>query len=306
MRICLFPRIDFFRPLKLAIVPLSTTHFPYALFHLPARKSLGQHFLVDLKKHQRIVESLAPERGDVVIEIGPGTGLLTRHLLESPLEKLIAYELDARAIPELREMFGSEGERFQIIEQDFLEADLLERSKKESKKLRVVGNIPYYITSPILFKLIDERDAVRDAVLLVQQEFAERLTAKPRTKAYGIPTVLANFFGEVTMLFRVPRGAFRPVPNVDSAVVRMDLTRDYFTRTGIPKPEDFDETAFRKLVRALFAMRRKTVRNNLKAFVPPETMAQIESGSCSRFLTARAEEFSIEDFLEIAHAIQES
>jgi 16S rRNA (adenine1518-N6/adenine1519-N6)-dimethyltransferase len=275
------------------------------MFHLPARKSLGQHFLVDPKKHQRIVEALAPERGDLVIEIGPGTGLLTRHLLASPLEKLIAYELDARVIPELREMFRSEAERFQIIEQDFLEADLPELARSEGKKLRIVGNIPYYITSPILFKLIDERDAVRDALLLVQLEVAERLTAKPRTKAYGIPTVLANFFGEVTMLFRVPRGAFRPAPNVDSAVVRIDFTRDYFTRSGIPKPADFEETAFRKLVRALFAMRRKTVRNNMKAFVSSEVMQRLEEGSFERFLTARAEEFSIEDFLQLASAIRE-
>jgi 16S rRNA (adenine1518-N6/adenine1519-N6)-dimethyltransferase len=275
------------------------------MFQLPARKSLGQHFLVDPKKHQRIVEALAPDRRDVVIEIGPGTGLLTRHLLASPLERLIAYELDARAVPELREMFRSEGERFQIIEQDFLEANLLDLSIIEGKKLRVVGNIPYYITSPILFKLIDEREAVCDALLLIQLEVAERLTAKPRSKAYGIPTVLANFFGEVTMLFRVPRGAFRPVPNVDSALVRIDFTRDFFTRKGIPKPVDFDETAFRKLVRALFAMRRKTVRNNLKGFISEETIARMESGSCARFLTARAEEFSMEDFLELSQAVRE-
>ncbi len=274
------------------------------MLHLPAKKSLGQHFLVDPKIHERIVESLAPEQGNFVIEIGPGTGLLTRHLLASLLETLIAYELDARAVPELREMFGAEGERFQIKEQDFLEADLQAWSQKAGKKIRVVGNIPYYITSPILFKLIDERQALRDAVLLVQLEVAERLTAKPRTKAYGIPTVLANFFGEVTLVFRVPRGAFRPVPNVDSALVKIDFSRDYFARTGTPKPPDFDETDFRKLVRALFAMRRKTVRNNLKAHVAPEILERLEQSPSARFLTARAEEFSIEDFLELATAIR--
>jgi 16S rRNA (adenine1518-N6/adenine1519-N6)-dimethyltransferase len=275
------------------------------VFQLPARKSLGQHFLVDPKKHQRIVEALAPTQGDIVIEIGPGTGLLTRHLLASPLETLIAYELDARAVPELREMFQTEGERFQLKEQDFLEADLPELAEAEGRKIRVVGNIPYYITSPILFKLIDEREAVRDALLLVQLEVAERLTAHPRTKAYGIPTVLANFFGEVTMLFRVPRGAFRPPPNVDSAMVRIDFARDYFTRTGVPRPAGFDDAAFRKLVRALFAMRRKTVRNNLKAFVSAEILERIETGSRARFLTARAEEFSTEDFIELAQAVRE-
>ena len=273
------------------------------MFQLPAKKSLGQHFLVDPKKHVRIVEAVAPKEGDVVIEIGPGTGLLTRHLLSSPLEKLIAYELDARVVPELREMFRSEGERLEIKEQDFLQADLIELSKIEARKLRVVGNIPYYITSPILFKLIDEREAVSDATLLIQLEVAERLTASPRTKEYGIPTVLANFFGEVKLMFRVPRGAFRPVPNVDSALVSIDFSRDYFTRTGIPKPPDFDEAHFRKLVRALFAMRRKTVRNNLKAFVSAETMERLESADTARFLTARAEEFSIQDFLELTQAV---
>jgi 16S rRNA (adenine1518-N6/adenine1519-N6)-dimethyltransferase len=274
------------------------------VFQLPARKSLGQHFLVDPKAHQRIVEAVHLERGDLAIEIGPGTGLLTRHLLASPIEKLIAYEVDARAVPELHEMFRTEGERFQLIEQDFLEADLPELAETEGRTLRVVGNIPYYITSPIIFKLIDERQAVRDAVLLVQQEVAERLTAKPRTKAYGIPTVLTNFFGEVTRLFRVPAGAFRPAPKVDSAVVKIDFAHDYFTRTGILRPAGFDETAFRKLVRALFAMRRKTVRNNIKAFVSSEVMERLEEGPFERFLTARAEEFSIEDFLELARAIQ--
>jgi 16S rRNA (adenine1518-N6/adenine1519-N6)-dimethyltransferase len=273
------------------------------MFQLPAKKSLGQHFLVDPKKHERIVEAVAPKPNDVLIEIGPGTGLLTRHLLANPLEKLIAFELDARVVPELREMFRSEGERFEIKEQDFLEVDLMGLSQLYGQKLRIVGNIPYYITSPIIFKIIDEREALSDATLLIQLEVAERLTAKPRTKEYGIPTVLANFFGEVTMLSRVPRGAFRPVPNVDSALVRIDFARDYFTRARIPKPPDFDEAYFRKLVRALFAMRRKTVRNNLKAFVSAETMERLET-SASRFLTARAEEFSIQDFLELTRAVR--
>lgn len=222
------------------------------MIHLPAKKSLGQHFLVDPQKHERIVETVAPKAGDIVIEIGPGTGLLTRQLLDTPLAKLIAFELDSRAVPELREMFASEGDRFQVFEQDFLQANLHDLASTAGRKLRVVGNIPYYITSPILFKLIDERESVRGAVLLVQLEVAERLTAKPRTKAYGIPTVLANFFGEVTLRFRVPRGAFRPVPNVDSALVQIDFERDYFTRSGISNPMNFDENAFRKLVRGPF------------------------------------------------------
>ncbi|HET6399928.1 MAG TPA: 16S rRNA (adenine(1518)-N(6)/adenine(1519)-N(6))-dimethyltransferase RsmA [Candidatus Kapabacteria bacterium] len=271
--------------------------------HLHAKKSLGQHFLIDPKAHKRIVGSLAPKAADVVIEIGPGTGLLTRELLASPLKKLIAFELDARAIPELRAMFENEGSRFVLEEQDFLESDLGAIAEREERKIRVVGNIPYYITSPILFKLIDERAVVRDALLLLQKEVAERLTAKPRTKAYGIPTVLANFFGEVTYLFKILAGAFRPAPNVDSALVHIDFERDYFTRAGIPKPADFDEAAFRKLVRGLFAMRRKTIRNNLKAIAPTGEIERIEASAISPFLNARAEELSIEDFLKLHAAL---
>ena len=269
------------------------------MFHLTAKKSLGQHFLVDPKIHHRIVEAFAPISGDVAIEIGPGTGLLTRELLASPLARLIAFELDARAISELRSMFASEGPRFRLVEQDFLETNLTEIAAHEKQKLRAIGNIPYYITSPIIFKLIDERKAVSDAVLLVQKEVAERLTAQPHTKEYGIPTVLANFFGEVRYLFTVRAGAFRPVPKVDSALMRIDFGRDYFTRVGGTCPSDFDEPSFRKLVRGLFAMRRKTIRNNLRAMLTPDQMQRIEAREPETYLGARAEELSIPDFLAL-------
>src|SRR5438132_12900763 len=113
------------------------------MIHLQARKSLGQNFLVDPKANERIVRAIDPKEGDLFVEIGPGTGLLTRQLLASPLRRLIAFELDARAVPQLRIEFASDGPRFEVIEQDILSVDLLERSKNEGKKLRVAGNIPY-------------------------------------------------------------------------------------------------------------------------------------------------------------------
>ena len=273
------------------------------MIELQARKSLGQHFLVDPKAHERIVKTIAPQPHDVIVEIGPGTGLLTQHLLRTPLKKLIAFELDTRAIPELRREFSAEGSRVEIVEQDFLTVDLKARMEQEGAKLRVAGNIPYYITSPILFKLIDEREAVRDATLLLQLEVAERLVARPSTKAYGIPTVLANFFGEVKLLFKIPAGAFRPVPNVDSAVIHIDFVRGYFARIGRAAPEYFDEHSFRKLVRGVFAMRRKTIRNNLKALLTPEALTAIEKSEASRFLTMRGEALSIEDFVELSLSV---
>jgi 16S rRNA (adenine1518-N6/adenine1519-N6)-dimethyltransferase len=280
-------------------------HYSDDMIELHARKSLGQHFLVDPKAHERIVKAIAPQQEDVIIEIGPGTGLLTRRLLTTPLKKLVAFELDTRAIPELRREFEAEGSRVEIIEQDFLTVDLKARMEQEGAKLRVAGNIPYYITSPILFKLIDEREAIRDATLLLQQEVAERLIAHPSTKAYGIPTVLANFFGEVKLLFKIPAGAFRPVPNVDSAVIHIDFERGYFARTHHQMPENFDEHSFRKLVRGVFAMRRKTIRNNLKALITSEALAAIEKSDANRFLTLRGEALSIENFLELSASLSE-
>ncbi len=269
------------------------------MIHLEARKSLGQHFLVDPKIHERIVKVIALSAEDVLVEIGPGTGLLTRKLLASHVKKVIAFELDARAIPELRAEFESAGDRFEVREQDFLLANLHEIAAQQGSKLRVAGNIPYYITSPILFKLIDERNCLQDATLLIQKEVAERLSAAPSTKAYGIPTVLANFFGEVKYHFKVSAGSFRPKPNVDSAVVRIDFERGYFARNNMEQPSSFDEAAFRKLVRSLFAMRRKTVRNNLKAILPAPAIEQMEATDSAGFLPRRAEEFGLEEFLEL-------
>lgn len=276
------------------------------MIHLQAKKSLGQNFLIDPTVHQRIVEVVDPGSEDTLIEIGPGTGLLTRHLLASPLKKLLAYELDHRAIPELRKEFAGHAERFEVIEQDFLQADLRAISDAVASPLRIVGNIPYYITSPILFKLLEEDPGIIvDATLLVQLEVAERLAASPRTKAYGIPTILSNFLGEVHFCFKVPASAFRPVPNVDSAVVHIDMRRAYFERTKSTPPSWFTYREFQQLVKQSFAMRRKMLRNNLKSSSFKDAVALLESHpSASRYLSQRAEELTIEDYLQILEILR--
>lgn len=265
---------------------------------IKANKSLGQNFLVDTAALQRIAANAAICEGDIVVEIGPGTGLLTKELLKSKLSRLIAYEVDDRAVAVLREEI--QDERLEIRELDFLQADLAEIS---GDKIRIVGNIPYYITSPIIFKLIEEREHLADALLLVQLEVAERLTASPRTKQYGIPTVLANFFGEVRMLFKVKAGSFRPAPKVDSAVIRIDFARNYFTRESLKAPEGFVAHDFQRFVRMAFAMRRKMLRNNLKNMVEPEKIKLLESDvALASYLTRRAEEFTIPEFLILFEA----
>ncbi len=270
--------------------------------NLKANKALGQNFLVDEKARTRITEAAGIKDGDVVIEIGPGTGLLTKELLKHPLKKLIAYEVDDRAVELLREEI--QDNRFEVRSEDFLKADISILQNEFGIKLKVVGNIPYYITSPILFKLIDDRDHITDATLLIQLEVAERLTAEPRTKAYGIPTVLANFFGEVKMLFKVKAGCFRPVPNVDSALINIDFGKDYFTRSQNTPPQGFEPKVFQTFVRTMFAMRRKMLRNNLKNFLTAEQSLQAaENTGSASYLTMRAEELDVKEFLKFYTAI---
>lgn len=263
-----------------------------------AKKSLGQHFLVDRAVLERIVAAATIREGDTVVEIGPGTGLLTRELLRTPLGRLVGYEVDDRAVELLRGEIRDE--RFEIRHEDFLEAEI---GSFYTNHIRVIGNIPYYITSPIIFKLIDNRELIRDALLLAQLEVAERLTAPPRTKAYGIPTVLANFFGEVELLFTVKAGSFRPVPKVDSALVRINFERDYWTRKGQAPLEDFNDDDFRKLVRTSFGMRRKTLRNNLKAILDADALDRLDAAGV---LSRRAEELSVEEFVSMYKTIRQT
>jgi len=265
---------------------------------IKAKKSLGQHFLVDTAALKRIAEAANIRDGDEVIEIGPGTGLLTRELLRTELKRLIAYEVDDRAIEVLQQEIHDP--RFELRHEDFLQADVQAVRRSDVPTMRVVGNIPYYITSPIIFKLIDDRKFISDAVLLVQLEVAERLTAEPRTKAYGIPSVLTNFFGEVEFLFKIKAESFRPAPKVDSALIRIDFAKGYFERNQLSKPEGFDDEAFRKLVRTSFGMRRKTLRNNLKAVVDEALLKEAE---IAPFLPRRAEELTVEEFIRLYRLI---
>jgi len=269
---------------------------------ITAKKSLGQNFLSDEGILRRIADAAKVESGDTVVEIGPGLGALTKHLLRKDLVKLFAYEVDDRAIELLQKEFPDP--RFELRHEDILQADLTGVSKD---KLRIAGNIPYYITSPIIFKLIDDRQYIKDALLLVQLEVAERLTAKPRTKAYGIPTVLTNFFGEVKYLFKVKAGSFRPVQKVDSAFIHINFERGYFQRNCLPIPDGLDMKDFQRFVRQVFAMRRKTLRNNLKAFASEAGIARMEAEvGLAKYLGMRAEELMIEDFLNIYESITHS
>lgn len=258
---------------------------PHAPLIAP-KQSLGQNFLRDPNTIRRIAEAVqAPPGPDApVVEIGPGTGALTAVLLER-YPKLVALEVDPRAIAHLRETLPA----LDVRHQDVLEADWAALAAERGGRLFVAGNLPYYITSPILFGLVDRRAHLAEATVMMQREVAERLVATPRTKAYGILSVVFQRYADVKLLFKVPPTVFHPRPSVESAVVRLTF------RTDAP-PDSPEENRLRVVVRAAFNQRRKMLRGALAAFGPvPEPWA-----------TQRAEELTGEDFAALAAALPRS
>jgi 16S rRNA (adenine1518-N6/adenine1519-N6)-dimethyltransferase len=254
---------------------------------LKPKKSLGQNFLQDENILRNIVESLHLSSGDVVIEIGSGQGALTKYLVDRPIT-LIGIEVDKRAIELLQHGYGT---KMTILHANVLDVDLLEISQKHQKKLRIVGNIPYYLTSEILFWLFDARKVVTDATMMMQLEVAHRLVASQKNKEYGILSVFTQFYTECEMLFKVSRNCFYPKPEVDSAVVRLNF-KDQL--------QQVDEKLFRSIVRATFGKRRKILRNGLK-FLELEDMVldQIPFD-----LKKRPEDLNVDEFIFLTNILE--
>jgi 16S rRNA (adenine1518-N6/adenine1519-N6)-dimethyltransferase len=254
---------------------------------LSPRKSLGQNFLTDPNIIRKIVASLDLRPDDAVVEIGPGPGALTAVLAEAC--RLTALEVDHRAVEQLRERFG---EQVDVREADVLKVDARALASERRGPIRVVGNIPYYITSEILFWVIDQRDVIRDATLMMQEEVADRLIAVPRTKAYGILSVFTQHYAVPQKLFDVSRNCFYPRPDVDSTVVRLDLRHE---------APAVDDVLFRTIVRGTFGKRRKTIRNGLAyAGIEKEAIAQL-----GPVADQRPEELTPEDFVRLTMEVQE-
>lgn len=245
------------------------------------RPRLGQHFLHDQNILCRIASALPIEPGRFVIEIGPGKGALTDHLLAAGA-RLSAIELDSQLAAELRATHKDNPD-FEIIERDILDAGLGEIiAQRSSSPALVAGNLPYYITSPILRRVFDAREFVAEAVFLVQKEVALRIVARPGSPDYGYLSVLCRLHSESELLFSVGSGAFRPPPRVTSAVVRLTMRRD-----APPNPR------FIAFLQACFQHRRKTLRNNLSGRYPEQAVA---ATGASRL---RAEQLSLEQLREI-------
>ena len=254
-------------------------------FKAPPKKSLGQHFLTDRSYIEKIVLAVNPQPGDRLVEIGPGQGAITLPLLKKHGE-LTAIEFDRDLITPL--MASSEGVgRLTIIHKDVLAVDFSRLAGED--KLRLVGNLPYNLSSPILFHAIEHAAVIRDMVFMLQKEVVDRMAAGPGSKVYGRLSVMLQAYCEVTPLFVVPPGAFRPPPKVDSAVVRL-VPRDPDS-IGVQAPKRFTE-----VVRAAFGQRRKTLRNALSTVCDVE---QIEAAGLRP--DARAEQVEVAGFIRLAN-----
>ncbi|WP_134089907.1 16S rRNA (adenine(1518)-N(6)/adenine(1519)-N(6))-dimethyltransferase RsmA [Olivibacter sp. XZL3] len=253
-----------------------------------AKKHLGQHFLTDKHTAQRIVSALKPEdRFDKVLEVGPGMGILSDFLLEDERFESWLVDVDAESVEFLKTKYSALDRR--LIHGDFL---LLDFRALFSGQLAIIGNFPYNISSQILFKVIDNRHQVVELVGMFQKEVAERCAAQPGGKDYGILSVFLQAYYHITYLFTVKAGAFNPPPKVLSGVIRLE-------RNGVDRLT-CNEELFRKIVKAGFNQRRKTLRNALSVIVNKTKMPN------HPFLDLRAERLSVDNFVELTNEIEKS
>ncbi|MDR7246693.1 MULTISPECIES: 16S rRNA (adenine(1518)-N(6)/adenine(1519)-N(6))-dimethyltransferase RsmA [Priestia] len=258
------------------------------------KKSLGQNFLIDTNILHRIVDHAEITEETGAIEIGPGIGALTEQLAKRA-KKVLAFEIDQRLLPILADTL-SPYPNAKVIHQDVLKADLkgtLEQEFENIEDLMVVANLPYYVTTPILMKLLEEQIPVRGIVVMLQKEVADRIAAKPGTKDYGSLSIAIQYYTEAETVMIVPKTVFNPQPNVDSAVIRL-------LRRPKPAVEVQDEAFFFQVVRASFGQRRKTILNNLVNNLPngKQKKADIEQALATAEIDPkrRGETLSIQEF----------
>ena len=253
-----------------------------------ARKRFGQNFLIDQQVIADIINAVAPKRGDCVVEIGPGLGALTEPLLKR-LDHLHVVEIDRDIIARLKQRYSPE--KLTIHEGDALNFDFASLADVSGNGLHVVGNLPYNISTPLLFHLAGFARCVFDMHFMLQKEVVERMVATPGTSDFGRLSVMLQYRFVMDWLLDVPPESFDPAPKVDSALVRL-----------IPRPAQElsakDETKFASLVLAAFAQRRKMLRNNLKGILGDSGFEQLGIAP-----TARAEELSVADYIRISNAL---
>ena len=267
------------------------------------KKSFGQNFLTDTNILQKIVDTAEIDKKVNVIEIGPGIGALTEFLAESAAE-VMAFEIDERLVPILADTLR-DFDNVTVVNQDILKVDLAQyiaEFKNPDLPIKVVANLPYYITTPILMHLIESGIPFSEFVVMMQREVADRISAQPNTKAYGSLSIAVQYYMTAKVAFIVPRTVFVPAPNVDSAILKM-------VRRDQPAVEVQDEKFFFKVSKASFVHRRKTLWNNLTSHFgkSEETKAKLTAALEQAELSpsVRGEALTLADFARLADALKE-
>ena len=258
-------------------------------------KSLGQNFLINPSVCPRMAEFSGAGKGVGVIEIGPGIGVLTNELCKLA-DKVVAIELDKRLLPVLEETLG-EYDNLKVVNADVLETDLHKLIEEEFSGMEVVvcANLPYYITSPVIMKLLEDKLPISAITVMVQKEAAQRICAEVGSRQSGAVTVSVNYYAKPEMLFSVSAGSFMPAPKVDSAVIRLNVLDE-------PPVKVNDEKKFFSVVKASFSQRRKVISNSLSSGLSldkSKTAEVLEKSGVP--LNARAEKLSLQNFADIAN-----
>ncbi len=256
------------------------------------KKSLGQNFLTDKNIQNKIIDSCQLTPQDTVLEIGSGRGELTC-LIADKVEKLFSVEIDKSLYDGLK-LRTKEFKNFKLINKDILKFSLRGYFRGLEKKLKVVGNVPYYISTPIIEHLLKYKDKIDKVFITVQKEFARRITASPGSKEYGSLSCFVQYYTEPKIIFYIKRNSFYPAPKVDSALLRLEIRR-------LPSVKPDNEKLFFKIIRAAFNKRRKTLRNSLEGVLPLKKIeAFFKKYGINKDI--RPEDLSLADFANLANA----
>lgn len=274
------------------------TKFIMNKYNITANKNYGQNFLIDDNTVEQIVEKAEVNKNDLVIEIGPGLGTLTKYLLEKA-GKVICIELDTHVLKILNDRFSLYN-NFELINNDVLKVDLKELIEKNSQfsNVKVVANLPYYITTPIIMKLLEEHLDLNSITVMVQKEVALRLTETPGGKETGAITYSINYYTNPSIVLNVSKECFIPSPKVDSAVIKLDILKE-------PKVKVQNEELFFKIIKASFLQKRKTLSNSLfNSGIADKSFLEKMLTELNIDLRIRAEKLTLEDFARITKYIQ--
>ncbi len=265
---------------------------------LRPKKSLGQNFLLHAHQARRIVDALDLHPHEIVVEIGPGLGALTV-LLAERAGQVVALEVDQALADYLEQEVFAGSTQVRLVREDVLRFDIAALSREAGQPVKIAGNLPYHITSPLLFKLMEDKGALALAILMVQEEVGDRLLARPGGKEYGILSVMARYHFRLSRLFSLGPGNFYPPPKVSSVVLKLE--------PAAPEPRALDEHIFVKVVKTAFAQRRKTLKNTLAAqgpafgLTPGDLLAILREAGIDP--GRRAETLSVAQFVELSNSI---